>query len=141
MQRSGHLVRVHYRGGIQGEEPVDDCSAGEPEAIRLGTGQMPMGFEEAIYDMEVGEKRSVTIPPEKAFGDYDPKGKAVYMRNQIPGGKDLKAGSVVSWRNPVSGRFIPVRVTRASQDYLEMDFNHPFAGKTLEYDIELVGVE
>jgi FKBP-type peptidyl-prolyl cis-trans isomerase 2 len=139
-ERSGKCALVRYRGGAVGEEPVEDYSAGEPERIRIGTGAVPPGIDEALYDMEIGEQRTVLIPPAKAYGDYDPQGTQVYPHALIPGGDLLEEGQVIGWKNPVNGVSIPVRVIRSEAGYVQLDFNHPLAGKTLEYWMELIDV-
>jgi FKBP-type peptidyl-prolyl cis-trans isomerase 2 len=140
VERSGRCALVRYRGGAQGEEPVEDYSTGEPQRIYIGTGSVPPGIDEALYEMEPGEQRVVRIPPEKAYGYHDPAGVQVYPRGFINGGENLEAGSIFAWKNPASGRDLPVRVIKADEHYLTVDFNHPLAGLTLEYWLELVGI-
>jgi FKBP-type peptidyl-prolyl cis-trans isomerase 2 len=134
------LAYVHYRGGAVGEEPVEDTFNGEPEQVYIGVGAVPPGIDEALYELEIGETRTVRIPPEKAWGLHDPQGVRVYPRSMIPGGEALVDGSVFSWTNPASGARLPVRVLEAREDYVKVDFNHPLAGKELEYTIELVDI-
>jgi FKBP-type peptidyl-prolyl cis-trans isomerase 2 len=139
-ERSGKLALVRYRGGAVGEEPIEDTFGGEPERIYIGVGSVPPGIDEALYELEIGEIRTFRIPPEKAYGLHDPQGVRVYPRSMIPGGEALEEGSIFSWTNPASGAQLPVRVLEAKQDYVKVDFNHPLAGKELEYTIELVGI-
>lgn len=139
-KRSGKWALVHYVGGVQGEEPVDDHWEGEPVKLRLGTGDVPRGIDEALYEMQVGEERTVVIPPEKGFGEHDPAGVQIYQRSAFPNGDEIYEGFVGRWRNPVSRQCIPAICTRATEDYLEIDFNHPLAGKTLEYRIRLLDI-
>jgi FKBP-type peptidyl-prolyl cis-trans isomerase 2 len=102
---------------------------------------VPPGIDEALYQMRIGEKRTVLIPPEKGYGFHDPQGIRIYPRAMVPGGEELKVGSVVSWTNPVNNIPLPVRVVEETPDYLKLDFNHPLAGKTLEYWLELVSID
>jgi FKBP-type peptidyl-prolyl cis-trans isomerase 2 len=64
----------------------------------------------------------------------------IYPRTKIPGGEQLELGSIISWVNPLNKDTLPVRVIEAASDYVKVDFNHPLAGKTLEYWLELVDV-
>jgi len=139
-ERSGKCALVHYRGGAVGEAPIENYSAGDAVDIRIGTGAVPPGIDEALYEMEIGEQRTVRIPPAKAFGDHDPKGVQVYPRSYIRNGEKLELGTVFAWTNPASGREIPVKVIAADENYVQVDFNHPLAGKEIEYWIELVDV-
>jgi FKBP-type peptidyl-prolyl cis-trans isomerase 2 len=124
-----------------GEELVEDCTKGEPQTIVIGTGSVPPGIDEALYEMEVGECRTVLIPPDKGYGMHDPEGLRVYPRTMIPGGEELECDSILSWVNPANNVTLPVRVVELTSDYVKVDFNHPLAGKTLEYWLELVGIE
>lgn len=129
----GKMVYVHYKGGAQGESPVDDRSEGEPVKIILGAGQVVPGIEDALCEMAVGEERTVTVTPDQGYGRHDPDGVQRYPRGMLPGGPTLKTGDVLAWTNPASGEQIPVRVIDEALDTVVVDFNHPFAGKTLEY--------
>lgn len=142
IERSGKTALVHYRGGAQGEPLADDYMEGEPLRVRFGMKDVCHAMENALYEMEVGETRHLVIPPEDAFGVHDPDGVQVYPRMQLgPRGYRLCEGDIVTWQNPASRRNIPVRVVETTADYVKMDFNHPLAGKTLEYDLQLVGIE
>ena len=70
-ERSGKVAHVRYRGGVQGRPPEDVCWE-EPTTIRMGVGEVIRGIDEALYDMQVGETRTVVLPPEKAYGEHDP---------------------------------------------------------------------
>lgn len=136
----GKTALVFYKGGATGEEAIDDHSTGEPESISLGVGSLPKGMDNAFLDMEIGEERTVVIPPELGFGQHDPNGVQVYSRTFIRNGMELKKGDVFAWQNPVSGMPIPVRVTEASEELVTIDFNHPFAGRELTYWLKLVDI-
>ncbi|MDR0350989.1 MAG: FKBP-type peptidyl-prolyl cis-trans isomerase [Coriobacteriales bacterium] len=138
--RSGKTALVHYRGGAQGEKIVEDYTQGEPVRIVLGAGEVPFGIEEALYEMEIGTSQTLVVPPEEAYGFHDPDGLQRYPRSFVGGSEDLEQGDVFAWVNPASGRQIPVRVVEATPDSITCDFNHPLAGKTLEYWIELVDI-
>ena len=87
--RFGQAAFVHYRGGVEGEEPFDDHSAGEPVKIILGAGAVIPGIEDVLSEMEVGEERTVTIEPDQAYGRHDPDGVQVYPRTMFSFGDEL----------------------------------------------------
>lgn len=140
VERSGKCAHIRYRGGEAGEDPVDVHMEEEPDRVYIGTGAVPPGIDEALYDMEIGEQRTVRIAPDKGYGMHDPQGVRVYPRSMIPHGDELEVGSIISWENPLNRVLLPVRVLVATDDYVKVDFNHPFAGRELEYWIELVDV-
>lgn len=139
----GKTALVYYRGGAAGEEIVEDHSPAvqsEPERILLGSGEVPLGVSDVLYDMEVGEERRAVIPCDRAFGRHDPEGVQRYARMLVPGGDRLEAGVVFAWRHPVTGASVPVKCVEATKDAVVVDFNHLLAGKDLEYWFKLVDV-
>jgi FKBP-type peptidyl-prolyl cis-trans isomerase SlyD len=136
-ERFGKLAYVHWRGGAIDEDILDDRSEGEPVKIILGSGQVCPGVEDILSTMEVGEERVVTIPPEDAYGKHDPDGVQTYPRSMFAFGSDLHTGDVFQWTNPASGQGIPVRVIDESKDLVKVDYNHPYADKTLQYWLKL----
>lgn len=139
--RVGKTALIHYVGGAKGEAPIDDRSTGEPLAVMLGTLQLPRGLEDAIMSMEVGERRTVEVPCELGYGEHKEKLASWHLKTMVENGYELKTGDVIFWTNPEDGRRMPVWVTEMTEDMVKLDFNHPFAGKTLEYWIELVGLK
>ena len=140
-QYSGKCALVHYKGGVVGEEPVEDYSQGDPVEITIGTGQVPRGIDEVLYDMQVGEQRRVVIPCEKAYGLHDPEGVRRFPRSYFDQGGEIEVGSVFAWHHPVSDALVPALCIDATKDAVVIDYNHPLAGKDLEYWFELVGFE
>ncbi len=138
--RFGKYALIRYRGGAVGEEIVDDHFEGEPERIRLGYNEIPMGIDDALFEMAIGETKTIVVPPEKAYGDHDPAGVQVRMRRDVSDGESLHVGSVLGWRSPITKQMLPVRVVEATKDYVKLDYNHPLAGKSLQYEIQLVDI-
>ena len=104
---SGKTAHVRYRGGPVGEPVLEDCTAGEPERIVMGAGEVPRGIEEALYDMEIGEQRDVVVPCAKAYGDHDPEGVVRYPRSFLAEGATLHVGDFVTWEHPCRTRWFP----------------------------------
>jgi FKBP-type peptidyl-prolyl cis-trans isomerase 2 len=139
-ERIGKVASIRYKGGAKGEEILDDRSTGEPLTVVIGDGRIPRGIENELFDMEVGESRVVEIPCELGFGEHHPQGVQWYLRSMLTNGQNLKVGSILTWTNPEDHTTLPARVVEATEDTVKIDQNHPFAGKTLEYWIELVSL-
>ena len=137
---SGKTAYVRYQGGPVGEPALEDCTAGEPERIVMGAGEVPRGIEEALYDMEIGEQRDVVVPCAKAYCEHDPEGVVRYLRSFLAEGATLHMGDLVACEHPVSHQVVPVKVVGETEDTLTVDFNHLLAGKDLAYRLELVDV-
>lgn len=146
-ERVGKTAYILYRGGAAGpdgeldESLVDDRSTGDPLAVRLGANAIPRGIEQAVYEMEPGEEREVTVPSELGYGVYNPKEVQWYTRVMIPRGDELHVGSVLVYTRPGDGFKLPARVVDETADGIKIDLNHPFAGKELKYWIKLVDLK
>lgn len=137
---NGRTALVFYKGGAVGEELVEDYTQGEPQRILLGSGEVPRGVSEVLYDMDIGEERTVVIPCERAYGPHDEQGVQRYPRSFISNGDKLETGVVFAWKHPVSGVDVPVKCIDATRDTVTIDFNHLLAGKDLKYWFKLVDV-
>lgn len=138
--RFGKYALIRYRGGVKGEEPFEDFMGDEPHKIRIGYDQVPRGIDDALFEMEIGETRLVELPPEKAYGHHDPDGVQIRMRDELPDGRSLEVGSMLTWKNPITQKRLPARVVEATKDYVKIDYNHLLAGETLEYLLDLVDI-
>lgn len=139
-QRIGKTAYIRYKGGALGEEILDE-HMDEPLAVKIGNMEIPPGIEEAIVEMEIGEQRELEIPCEKGYGQYQAQHAEWYPKNMVTDGYNLKVGEVIFWTKPDDGTRMPVWVTEETEDNIKLDFNHPFAGKTLSYWVELVDVK
>lgn len=137
----GSRVSILYKGGLKGEEPVDDRSSGEPLTVLVGDMKLPRGIENALMEMKVGEERDLEIPCELGYGQYQDALAQWYPRSMLDRGYQLKVGDVMFHRNPEDGHKQPAFVTETTIDNVKIDFNHPFAGKTLSYWVKLVDVK
>ncbi|MEM1569503.1 MAG: FKBP-type peptidyl-prolyl cis-trans isomerase [Candidatus Bathyarchaeia archaeon] len=103
----------------------------EPMLVVLGEGWVISGLEEKLYEMNVGEKREIEIPPEKGFGVRDPSKLKLVPLRMFKGESNLQPGARVRFRNALA------TVRSISSGRVQLDFNHPLAGKTLLYEVEV----
>jgi peptidylprolyl isomerase len=138
--KSGDVVHVHYTGRLDDESVFDSSLERDPLSFQLGTGQVVPGFDKAVSGMEVGEKKTVTLPSDEAYG---PRVKQLIFtapRNNLPPGYDPEVGEMMCLESK-DGRQMDVIVTHADEESVVMDGNHPLAGKDLTFDIELVKID
>jgi FKBP-type peptidyl-prolyl cis-trans isomerase 2 len=137
--RIGRSAFILYRGGVKGEEILDDHSEGEPLRVIIGDNAVPKGIEALLHELQVGESREIEILPEQGYGYPSPDGIQWYPRTMVKGGEKLEVGDDVACPNKYDRRdVLPGRVVAATEDLVQIDVNHPFAGKTLVYWVKLV---
>lgn len=128
----------HYTlRNAEGEE-LETSRGGDPSAYLHGHGNIVPGLEKALEGKAAGDVFSAEVAPEQAYGQPDPKRQQrVPVKHLLFKGK-LRAGMVVQL-NTADGR-VPVTVVKAGRHSADVDTNHPLAGQTLTFDIEIVEV-
>ena len=138
---NGSNVKVHYVGTYResGEEFDNSHTRGEPIEFTVGSGQMISGFETAVIGMTEGDTKEVTIEPTDAYGDY--RGELVnnFPKTNFPEDFDFTVGGYVQANN-TSGETLFGKIKSVADDQVEVDFNHPLAGETINFKIELVSI-
>ena len=137
--KNGDNVKVHYKGKLTTGEQFDSSEGREPLAFTVGAGQMIKGFDEAIPGMSVGEKKTINIAPESAYGAKNEEAIVEFPKSNIPADMKLEPGMKLQLTNQ-DGQPIPVTVTEVKDDVVVLDANHELAGKKLIFDIELVEI-
>ena len=139
MSNSGKKVKTHYRGTLDDGTQFDSSyDRGEPIEFTCGAGQMIPGFDAAVVDMALGEKKSVHIPAKDAYGDYNAQAVQKISADQVPNADQLPVGQTVYFNSPYGP--MPAKVVSVTIDEVVLDMNHELAGKDLNFDIELVEV-
>ncbi|MFC1961534.1 peptidylprolyl isomerase [Chloroflexota bacterium] len=140
MAKDGDTVSVHYTGTL-GDGTVFDTSVGrEPLEFTLGAGGMIPGFENAVSGMEVGQKKTVTIPAAEAYGEHSNDMMLVMEKDKVPEGLNPTVGQQLQMQDS-SGRTFVVVVTEVTETTITIDANPPLAGKDLTFEIELVEIK
>lgn len=137
--KSGDKVRVHYTGRLDEGTQFDSSSGADPLEFELGAGQVIPGFEDAVTGMNPGDKVTVTIPADEAYGPHRDEMVLEAPRTEIPDELDPQVGQQLQLQHP-SGQAIPVVVTEVTDETITLDGNHPLAGQDLTFDLELVEI-
>ncbi len=132
-------VSVHYTGTFEDGQIFDSSRDRGPLSFEVGAGQMIQGFDAAVVGMEVGESKQITLPPEEAYGHRNEELIVDLPTATFPGDMKLEVGLQLQLTNQ-SGQPVPATVMQITDENITMDVNHPMAGKTLVFDIEIVEV-
>jgi FKBP-type peptidyl-prolyl cis-trans isomerase 2 len=135
----GKSVKVHYTLTVDGKV-MDSSNGREPLQFKAGSHQMIPGFEKAVMGMKVGEKKSFKVSPEEGYGLEDPKAIQDVLKTQLPPDITPTAGMTL-YAKTKDGKRFPVKIVEVKKDVVVMDFNHPLAGKTLNFDVEVVEIK
>lgn len=138
--KKGDHVKVHYTGKLTTGEQFDSSAGREPLAFTVGAGQMIKGFDDAIPGMSVGDKKTINIAPEHAYGEKNKEAIIEFPLSNIPEDMKLEPGMKLQLQNE-AGHPVPVVVTEVKEDVVILDANHELAGKELVFDIELVEIK
>ena len=133
-------VRVHYTGKLTSGEVFDSSLEREPLEFTLGQGMLIPGFENAVIDMKVNEKKTVNIPVAEAYGEKVDELFQKVEKAQLPEEIKPEVGMGLVAQNP-DGSERQLRVAEVQDDHIVVDANHPLAGQDLVFDLELVEIK
>jgi len=138
--QEGDTVKVHYTGKLKDGSVFDTSENREPLEFTLGQGQLIPGFEKAVIGMEEGNKTTVSIPSDEAYGERQSELEVQVSLEELPSEIEPEEGMQLQLKQNDSGQAIPVVVTEVTDETVTLDANHPLAGKDLTFDIELVNI-
>jgi FKBP-type peptidyl-prolyl cis-trans isomerase SlyD len=138
MIQKGSKVRIHYTLTVDGEK-IESSQGGEPLSYTHGEGHIVPGLEEGLTGLAPGEKKEIQVSPEKAYGERDPSAAQEVPKTVFEEPDRLDVGGTVSGRTG-DGQTFQARVAKIGADTVTLDLNHPLAGKTLDFQIEVVEV-
>ena len=140
MSNEGKKVKAHYRGTLDDGTQFDSSyDRGDPIEFTCGAGQMIPGFDAAVKEMQVGEKKTVHIPAAEAYGERRDDLLLHFPASQVPNMDEISVGDKLYLQGP-GGQPVPVTVAAKTAEGVELDANHELAGKDLNFDIELVEI-
>ncbi|MCF8262607.1 MAG: peptidylprolyl isomerase [Melioribacteraceae bacterium] len=137
--QSGNTVKVHYTGKLVDGSVFDSSEGKDPLEFTIGSGSIITGFEEATLGMQPGDKKSVEIKAEEAYGAEKPE--LIYELDiaNVPPEITPEVGLQLQSKLP-NGQPVQFTITAVTDDKVTLDANHPLAGKDLVFDIELVEI-
>lgn len=138
---NGNVVRINYTGKLTNGTVFDTSKVDgrEPLSFRLGQNQVLPKLEAEIIGMSVGEKKTVAVDANDAYGPHQKQAIQKIPRSEIPDGVDLTVGNNLQATGH-DGEIVPLRVLAANEETVTLDANHPLAGHNLTFEIELIEI-
>jgi peptidylprolyl isomerase len=137
--KAGDTVRVHYHGRLTDGTTFDSSEGREPLEFQVGSGMVIKGFDDGVMGMSVGQKKTIEIPVEEAYGPKDPQAIIEFPAANFPPGMTPEVGMQLAMTNQ-HGHQIPVTIVEVRPDVVVLDANHQLAGEDLVFDLELVEI-
>ena len=137
--KNGDTVKVHYIGTFDDGEQFDSSVGDEPLEFKMGEGNMIPGFEKGVEGMAVGEKKTIRIPADEAYGEHNPQLIQEVQRSEIPDEIELAVGVELQAQGPDGDTYV-LAVTEVNEDTIIVDGNHPMVGKDLNFELEMVEI-
>ena len=137
--QKGDKVSVHYHGKLIDGTTFDSSEGREPLQFTAGSGQVIKGFDEAVINMQPGDKITVNIPVSDAYGERNDDMIMDYPISDFPEDMKPEVGMELQMGDN-AGNVFPVVITEIIGDTVTLDANHPLAGQDLVFEIELVSI-
>jgi len=138
--KEGKTVKVHYVGKFDNDDEFDNSYSREkPITFTLGKGQIITGFENAVVGMTPGDKKKFSLSAVEAYGEIKQKLFQSFERNTFPEEFELTVGELISVPAQ-DGRTYPAFIENVTEESVILNFNHPMAGKNLNFEIELIDI-
>ena len=140
--QEGDHVSIEYEGMLEDGEIIERSAETGPVEFEVGSGIMPPGFEKALIGMAKGEEKTITLTPDEAFGPRDENLLHTVKRDVFHENVKPEPGMVLGMTVKKEGQphKIPALVTAVVGEDITIDFNHPLAGKTLNYKLTLKAI-
>lgn len=137
--KDGDTVKVDYKLTLEDGTVYDESADGEPLEFTLGKNEVITGFEDAVKGMKVGESKTVTLPPEQAYGQYSDTLVQVVNRSELPSDINPQVGQYLQGQSS-DGSVRTFVITAVTDTTVTVDGNSPLVGKTLTFEITLVEI-
>lgn len=137
--KKGDKVKVHYTGKLDDGTVFDSSEGRTPLCFTIGNNEVIPGFENGLEGMKLKEKKNIKIKSEEAYGPVIKELVLELPRAKLPPQPEPQVGMQLIMKDP-NGRQIPARIVKIEKDKVTLDLNHPLAGKNLNFDLEVVGI-
>ena len=137
--KENNTVKVNYTGKLSDGQIFDSSEGREPIEFTLGQGQLIPGFEKGLIDMELHEKKTITISKEEAYGEINQALIQEVKKTELPQDMAPEVGMGLVSKSP-DGQEMNLMVVEVREETIVIDGNHPLAGKELVFDLEVLAI-
>jgi len=137
--KNGDKVKVHYHGKLTNGETFDSSGGRAPLEFEVGSGMVIKGFDDGVTGMAVGDKKTINIPVDEAYGPRNPEMLIEMPKDRFPKDMEIELGMPLAMSDG-NGQDFQVVVMEVKEDAVMLDANHPLAGEDLVFDLELVEI-
>lgn len=135
----GHVVTIHYRLTLDDGSIADDSFGGEPLTYLHGAHNIVPGLERQLVGKKIGDTCECTVPPHEGYGEYDPAAEQTVKRTAFPPNVEVKPGMAFQTRSK-NGQPMSVWIRSVKDDDVIVTANHPMAGQSLNFKVEVIDV-
>ena len=137
--KTGDRVKVRFEGYLVNGTVFGSTTDEEPFEFTIGDKNMMPGFENAVIGMQKGDTKTITLPPEDAYGPHKKELVSVMKKSGFPQEINLEVGKRLRVRTQ-DGKYKMVTIKEFTEDSIVLDENDPLAGQTLTFKIELIEI-
>ena len=137
--KKGDTVKVHYHGKLTNGETFDRSEGREPLEFEVGSGMVIKGFDDGVTGMAVGDKKTISIPYDEAYGPRNPEMLIEMPIERFPKDMEIEVGMPLGMSDG-HGQQFQVVIAEIKDDAVMLDANHPLAGEDLVFDLELIEI-
>ena len=136
---SGREVTLHFELALANGEIVDSNFDAKPATFRVGDGNLPAGFEQALFGLRPGDERSIVVAGEDAFGPSNPDNVQTFPRYRFPADLAMEEGLVINFTDSAGNEQAGV-IRKFDAGKVTVDFNHPLAGRDIRFRVRILSV-
>jgi FKBP-type peptidyl-prolyl cis-trans isomerase SlpA len=135
----GTRVTLHFSLRLENGDVIDSTFDKKPAAFTVGDGSLLIGFERKLFGLKKGSRQKFVVSPEDAFGQPNPNNVQYFKRSQFDAALELHEGLVISFADAANSE-LPGVVSRFDDNEVVVDFNHPLAGRTITFEVDILDV-
>jgi peptidylprolyl isomerase len=135
----GDTVKIHFTGKLQDETVIETSKDRDPLEFKIGDGNVIPGLEQGVIGMAAGDKKTIAVSPEEGFGQQQEDLVVDLKKSEFPEDVEFAVGAYLNIETSDSKEF-KAKVVEIKEDTVTLDANHPLAGITINYDVELLEI-